>query len=75
MLIKIDDLRSAQIATLLEEHMLSMRAISPPESIHALDLEALRNPAITFWTAWHESKLLGCGALKQLNPTHSEASG
>ena len=49
-----------------------MYEISPPESVHALDLAALRKPEITFWTAWRDAELLGCGALKELDPTHGE---
>ena len=49
-----------------------MHELSPPQSVHALDLAALRKPEITFWTAWYEGELLGCGALKELDPTHGE---
>ena len=49
-----------------------MHEISPPESVHALDLDALRHPSVTFWTAWSGTDLLGCGALKELNATHGE---
>ena len=49
-----------------------MRRISPPESVHALDLAALRRPEITFWTIWSDRELLGCGALKELEPDHGE---
>ena len=45
---------------------------SPPESMHALDIEALRQPGITFWTAWENGELLGCGAIKELSPRHGE---
>jgi len=45
---------------------------SPPESVHALDIEALRKPEITFWTVWESGELLGCGALKELNSQHAE---
>ncbi|HET9131525.1 MAG TPA: GNAT family N-acetyltransferase, partial [Terriglobia bacterium] len=45
---------------------------SPPESVHALDIESLRKPEITFWTIWQESELMGCGALKQLDSSHGE---
>ncbi len=72
MQIKIDDLRGPQIAALLQEHMDHMRAVSPPASVHALDLNKLRSPNITFWTAWDGAALLGCGALKTLNPAHAE---
>jgi putative acetyltransferase len=70
--IRLDDLRGPEIAALLEEHLRNMHEISPPESVHALDLDALRHPAITFWTAWSGPELLGCGALKQLDPSHGE---
>lgn len=70
--IRIDDLSGAEIAQLLREHLQEMALHSPPESIHALDLEALRKPEITFWTVWEGSELLGCGAIKQLDPRHGE---
>ena len=72
MQIRIDDLRGPEIAQLLEEHLQNMRQHSPPESVHALDLDKLRKPEITFWTAWDGKELLGCGALKELDPTHGE---
>lgn len=64
--IRIDDLRGPEIRNLLEEHRRSMFLHSPPESVHALDLDGLRVPEITFYTAWEGSALLGCGALKAL---------
>jgi putative acetyltransferase len=70
--IKIDDLQGPEIYALLQEHLRSMHAHSPPESVHALDLDALRKPNITFWTAWDGPTLLGCGALKALSSDHAE---
>lgn len=72
MLIRVDDLAGPEIRALLEEHLADMHAISPPESAHALDLDGLRRPEITFWTAWSGNALLGCGALKELSPDHGE---
>lgn len=72
MLIRLDDLDGPEIHSLLEEHLSSMRELSPPESVHALDLSALLGPEITFWTAWSHNELLGCGALKELDPGHGE---
>jgi putative acetyltransferase len=72
MKIEIDDLSRPEIHALLDEHMQSMYDLSPPESVHALDLERLRSPEITFWSAWEGSLLLGCGALKELDRTHGE---
>ena len=70
--IRIDDLTDPRIALLLEEHLADMRRISPPESVHALDLERLRNPGIKFWSAWAKDELVGCGALKRLDGEHAE---
>ncbi len=70
--IREDDLTGKKIADLLREHLENMHEITPPESIHALDLEALRSPDITFWTAWEGDELLGCGALKELDPRSGE---
>jgi putative acetyltransferase len=71
-IIRVDDLSGPQIRALLEEHLRNMHELSPPESVHALDLEGLRSPGITFWTAWSGDELLGCGALKQLDSRHGE---
>lgn len=70
--IRIDDLRGPEIAELLQEHLDEMYRFSPPESVHALDLASLRQPEITFWTAWDQSDLMGCIALKALSPTEGE---
>ncbi len=73
MYIKQDDLTGSGIQALLAEHLRHMHAISPRESVHALDLDGLRKPEITFWTAWaDDGQLLGCGALKELDPGHGE---
>jgi putative acetyltransferase len=71
--IRLDrDLTDPRIIDLLSEHLRDMARHSPPESIHALDLDGLRRPEISFWTLWDGEDLLGCGALKQLDPTHGE---
>jgi putative acetyltransferase len=70
--IRIDDLTRPEIAGLLREHLAGMFETSPPESVHALPLEELRKPDITFWSVWRDSELMGCGALKELNPHHGE---
>lgn len=72
MQIHIDDLTSPEIAQLLNEHLQDMYAASPAESVHALDLGKLRKPEITFWSVWDNNELVGCGALKELDPTHAE---
>jgi putative acetyltransferase len=72
MRIEVDDLSRPEVQSLLEEHLRHMHEISPPESIHALDLDGLRTPKITFWSVWDGAALLGCGALKELDSTHGE---
>jgi len=73
MKIEIDDLSRPAIHELLHEHLRSMHELSPPESVHALDIEKLRRPEITFWSAWEDGNvLLGCGALLELDCRHGE---
>jgi putative acetyltransferase len=70
--IHIDDPARPDVLALLEEHLRDMYELSPPESVHALDVYALQNPGITFWTVRDNDLLLGCGALKELDATHGE---
>lgn len=72
MQIKIDDLSGQAIAQLLREHLTNMFENSPPESVHALNIDQLRQPDIMFWSVWEGAELLGCGALKELSPQHGE---
>ena len=67
-----DDLMGKKITRFLREHLEDMHEITPPGSVHALDLEALRSPDITFWSAWEGDELLGCGALKELDSRSGE---
>jgi putative acetyltransferase len=70
--IKIDNLTKPEVISLINEHLHGMTLHSPPESIHALGLEKLKKPEITFWTAWGGEQLMGCGALKELDRKHGE---
>jgi len=72
MLIREDDLTGEEIARLLQEHLGRMHEITPPESVHALGLDALRAADITFWSAWEGESLLGCGALRELDARNGE---
>jgi len=69
---RIDDLSGQAVRDLIARHLAGMRASSPPESVHALDLEALRGPDMTFWSVWAEDEIAGCGALKQLDAKRGE---
>lgn len=70
--IEIDNLTRPEVQALLREHLAHMREMSPAASVHALDLEKLRSPDITFYTVWEDGTLLGCGALRELDATHGE---
>ncbi|MFC3032192.1 GNAT family N-acetyltransferase [Pseudoalteromonas fenneropenaei] len=70
--IKIDDLQGSDVLLLLKQHLQDMYATSPTESIHALDIEALKHPFITFWRAEIEGVIQGCIALKELDSKHAE---
>lgn len=72
MRIQIDDPAAPALRALLDEHVEDMHAISPPESVHALDADGLQDPSITFWSVWEGDLLVGCGALKHLDDTHGE---
>ena len=70
--IERDDPLRPEVLELLNEHLANMHALGPPESVHALDANALRSSDVTFWTVWEDGVLLGCGALKELDPAHGE---
>lgn len=68
----IDSLEGGEVIKLLEEHLADMYATSPPESVHALDVNALKSPEITFFSGWRDGQLMGCVAIKQLGESHAE---
>lgn len=70
--IRITDPQLPAVTQLLQLHLDDMAVHSPPESVHALDVDALCAPHITFWAAWREEALLGCGALAEIAPGHGE---
>jgi putative acetyltransferase len=70
--IRLDDLTNPDVIALLQEHLRCMAEVSPPESRHALDLDGLRQPDVSFWSIWDGENLAGCGALKALDSRHGE---
>lgn len=72
MVIRRDDLDGSAIRALLAEHLRCMSLVSPPESRHALTIDELKGPGVTFWSIWDGASLAGCGALKELDATHGE---
>ena len=67
-----DELNGPEVQALLTAHLDFTTGESPPESRHALDLDSLRVPEISFWTAWDGGEILGCCALSELDPHHGE---
>ena len=59
-----DDLSSVDVQSLVAEHLAGMHRHTPPGHVHALAIESLRAPSVTFWTARIDGALCGCGALK-----------
>ncbi|KRG67619.1 GNAT family N-acetyltransferase [Pseudoxanthomonas dokdonensis] len=67
-----DDLSSAEVQSLITEHLSAMHSHSPAGHVHALAVDSLRAPAVTFWTAWDGEALCGCAALKELDARTGE---
>ena len=70
--IRLGGLDTPQVAQLLSEHLEDMHRFSPAESVHALDLDRLRAPGLTFWSVWEGEEVLGCAALRELSSSHGE---
>ncbi|MEV4580323.1 GNAT family N-acetyltransferase [Nonomuraea jabiensis] len=70
--IVVDDLSGPEIAAFLKEHLEEMKSTTPPESVHALDLDGLRIPEVTFWSAMDGDSVVACGAIKGLDAAHAE---
>lgn len=69
---RIDDLSSAQTQALVKRHLAGMHENSPPESVHAFDIDKLRQPGVTFWTGWLDDDIVVMGALKRLDAENGE---
>ena len=61
-----------QVNELLTKHFIELRSVSPEGSSHVLDIPGLKDPSIKFWSLWENNELIGCGALKFLDPKHGE---
>lgn len=72
MQIRLDDLTGGEVIALLQEHLADMYATSPAESVHALDVEALKASNIRFFSAWQDEALAGCVAIKMLDSQQAE---
>lgn len=70
--IRVDDLTSEATRALIAFHLDGMHDTSPPESVHALDIDGLRHPSVTFWSAWIDGELAGIAALKSIDAERGE---
>jgi putative acetyltransferase len=70
--IKRDDPRASDVRDLLARHLELMRSQSPPEDVHALDVDGLLDPAVTFYSYRDSGGLLAVGAIKELDTAHGE---
>ncbi|QOV94090.1 GNAT family N-acetyltransferase [Novosphingobium sp. ES2-1] len=67
-----DDLSGEAIRELVAFHLSGMHANSPACKVHALPVEKLRQPGVTFYSAWVGDALAGMGAIRELDSTHGE---
>lgn len=70
--IRLDDLTGEATIALVHAHLAHMAEVTPAESIYALDHSGLQAPDVTFWSVWDEGKIIGCAALREIDPTHGE---
>jgi len=70
--IRVDDLTGEATRELIAHHLADMRATSPADSCHALDVDGLREPSVTFWSAWRDDQIAGIAALKDLGGARGE---
>jgi putative acetyltransferase len=69
---RLDDLTGEPTRALIARHLAGMRASSPAESVHALEIDKLRSTDISFWSVWAGDEIVGCGALKRLDARRGE---
>ena len=70
--IRVDDLTDNRTIELINVHLAGMAENSPSESIHALNVGGLKRDNVTFYSAWENEEIMGCGALKELTTNHGE---
>jgi putative acetyltransferase len=70
--VAVDDPTRDDVRGLIEQHLAFAREVTPPKAVHALELDGLLDPAITFFSVRSDGELLGVGALKELDCDHAE---
>ena len=71
-LISTDDPLADDVRELLERHLAYAKATTAPEDVHALEVEALLDPSVTFFSFRADCELLGVAALQRLDGEHAE---
>jgi putative acetyltransferase len=67
-----DDPRRPDVRALLERHLAFAHEVTPVGHVHALPVERLVDPSVTFFSARIDDELVGVGALRELDPAHGE---
>jgi putative acetyltransferase len=67
-----DDLAGEAVIELLAFHLAEMHRLSPPCKVHAMPAERLRQPDVTFYSAWDGERLAAVGALREIEPGRGE---
>ena len=71
--IAVDDPRKTDVRALLERHLTFCLSETPPEHSFALDVDALAQPAIAFFSYRDaDGAVLGVGAIKELGAGQAE---
>jgi len=68
----VGDPRAEDVGALLATHLAFARDVTPPGHVHALEIDGLLDPAVTFFSVRRGGVLLGVGALKRLDASHAE---
>jgi putative acetyltransferase len=71
-MITTDDPRADDVRELLGRHLAFAHATTAPEDVYALDVDALLDPSVTFFSFRDDGELLAVGALKRIDDNHAE---
>lgn len=70
--IAVDNPEADDVRELLTQHLAFAREFTPPGHVHALEIEALKDPGVTFYSARRHGQLLAVAALKRLDASRVE---
>ena len=67
-----DDPLRPDVRELLETHLAWSHEVTPAGHVHALDVDGLADPTVSFFSARLDGRLVGVGALRRLDADHAE---